>query len=111
FEAGSVAENTVIVISQNLLTAYPKNCSGPLTTLLCQYPQFYNFDQFPHKKLLKGAKFAVCHVNNPDSPRHPLADHDRFRLAHAKPDNSADYTPGSTIRDGPGGTTEILQPI
>jgi hypothetical protein len=106
-EAGSVAENTVVVISQNL-TPFPDNCAGPLQTLLCQYPQFYNFEQFPHTKLLKGAKFSVCHVNSEESPRHPLADHDRFRLAHAKPNNPADYTPGSTIRDQFGESIEIL---
>jgi hypothetical protein len=107
FEAGSVTENTVIVVSQNL-TPYPDNCSGPLQTLLCQYPTFYNFEQFPHKRLLKDAKFAVCHINNSDSPRHPLADHDRFRLAHAKPADPADYTPGSTIRNLNGESVEIL---
>lgn len=105
-EAGSVSENTVIVITQNL-TPYPDNCSGPLQTLVCQYPQFYNFDQFPHVKLLKGAKFSVCHINGGTS-RRPLADHDRFRLAHAKPANPADYTPGSTIRDQFGESIEIL---
>ncbi|MGZ3502146.1 MAG: hypothetical protein ACXWMR_12620 [Gemmatimonadaceae bacterium] len=106
-EAGSVAENTVIVISQNL-TPFPAVCSGQLQTLLCQYPQFYTFEEFPHTKLLKSAKFSVCHVNNADDPRHPLADHDRFRLAHAKPANPADYTPGSTIRDQFGESIEIL---
>jgi len=105
-DAGSVAENTVIVVSQNL-TPYPDNCSGPLQTLVCQYPSFYNFDQFPHVKLLKAAKFSVCHVNG-GTARRPLADHDRFRLAHAKPANPADYTPGSTIRDQNGESIEIL---
>ena len=105
-DAGSVAENTVIVVSQNL-TPYPDNCTGPLQTLVCQYPSFYNFDQFPHVKLLKAAKFSVCHVNG-GTARRPLADHDRFRLAHAKPANPADYTPGSTIRDQNGESIEIL---
>jgi len=105
-DAGSVAENTVIVVSQNL-TPFPQNCSGPLQTLVCQYPHFYNFDQFPHTRLLKDAKFAVCHVNG-GSERTPLADHDRFRLAHTKPADPADYTPGSTIRDQFGENIEIL---
>lgn len=106
FEAGSVAENTIIVVRQNP-TPYPENCSGPLQTKLCQYPQFYFFDAFPHKRLLKPAKFNVCHVNDGQS-RQPLADHDRFRLAHEKPADPADYTPGSTIRDQAGENIEIL---
>lgn len=105
-ESGSVAENTVIVVTQNP-TPYPENCSGPLQTKLCQYPQFYTFDMFPHKRLLKAAKFNVCHVNSGES-RYPLADHDRFRLAHAKPADPANYTPGSTIRDQNGESIEIL---
>jgi hypothetical protein len=109
FDAGSVAENTIIVISQNL-TPYPQNCSGPLVTKLCQYPHFYNFEQFPHTKLLKGAKFSVCHVNG-GTNRAPLADHERFRLAHAKPANSADYTPGSKVRDEPGVESIEILPL
>jgi probable HAF family extracellular repeat protein len=106
FEAGSVDETTIIVITQNL-TPYPQNCSGPLQTKLCQYPQFYTFEQFPHKTLLKPAKFNACHINaGPD--RRPLADHDRFRLAHSKPADPADYTPGSVIRDQNGESIEIL---
>jgi hypothetical protein len=108
-EAGSVAENTIIVVTQNP-TSYPKNCSGPLQTKLCQYPQFYTFDMFPHRRLLKAAKFNVCHVNV-EGNRYPLANHDRFKLAHAKPANPADYTPGSIIRDGDGESVEILQMV
>jgi hypothetical protein len=109
FEAGSVAENTIIVVTQNP-TPYPANCSGPLQTKLCQYPQFYTFDAFPHKRFLKAAKFNVCHVNSGET-RYPLADHNRFRLAHAKPADPADYTPGSTIRDQNGESIEILQMV
>jgi probable HAF family extracellular repeat protein len=105
-DAGSVAENTIIVITQNP-TPYPANCSGPLQTRLCQYPQFYFFDMFPHATLLKPGKFNVCHVNSGDN-RRPLADHDRFRLAHTAPTNAADYTPGSTIRNQNGESIEIL---
>jgi hypothetical protein len=105
-EAGSVAENTIIVVTQNP-TPYPDNCSGPLQTTLCQYPQFYTFEEFPHQRLLKPAKFNVCHINSGDA-RRPLADHDRFRLAHAKPSDPADYTPGSVIRDQNGESIEVL---
>jgi alpha-tubulin suppressor-like RCC1 family protein len=105
-DAGSVAQNTIIVISQNP-TPYHDACSGPLATKLCQYPQFYTFDEFPHARLLKAGKFSVCHDNGGTS-RLPLADHDRFRLAHAKPSDPADYTPGSTIRDQNGESIEIL---
>jgi hypothetical protein len=108
FEAGSVDENTIIVVTQNL-TPYGANCSGPLQTGLCQYPQFYTFDQFPHKALLKAAKFSVCHING-GTFRSPLRAeiHDRFRLAHTKPADPADYTPGSTIPTQPGENIEIL---
>jgi hypothetical protein len=106
FEAGSVDENTVVVVAENP-TPYPANCSGPLQTKLCQYPQFYNFTAFPNKKLLKSATFAVCHVNSGEN-RRPLADHDRFALAHSKPASPDDYTPGSTVRDQNGESIEIL---
>jgi hypothetical protein len=98
--AGAVDENTIVVITENV-TPYPANCSGPLNTTLCQYPSFYHFSQFPHEKLNSPAKFGVCHVNHGDN-RALLndIDHDRLRLAHDKPANSGDYTPGSTIRDG-----------
>jgi hypothetical protein len=96
--AGAVDVNTVVVITENP-TPYPANCSGPLPTKLCQYPRFYHFSQFPHTKLNLPAKFAVCHVNN-GTQRTPLADHDRFRLAHNAPVNPADYTPGSTYDGG-----------
>ena len=95
--AGAVDENTLVVITENL-TPYPANCSGPLNTRLCQYPKFYHFSQFPDKHLNSPATFAVCHVNTGTS-RYPLADHDRFRLAHNKPANAADYTPGGTVVD------------
>jgi hypothetical protein len=105
--SGSVTENTVIVVTQNPAVFAP-NCSGPLTTKLCQYPQFYTFEMFPHRHLLKPAIFNVCHVNTPDSPRYPLANHDRFKLAHALPAAEADRTPGSIRREGPGENVELL---
>jgi len=109
FEVGSVAQNTIVVVSQNNASSFGPNCTGPLLTLLCQYPQFYTFEEFPHTRLLKGAKFGVCHING-GSNRAPLASgiHDRFRLAHDKPANPADYTPGSTIRQDFGESIEIL---
>jgi hypothetical protein len=106
FKAGSVDENTVIVITQNP-TPYPDDCSGPLETKLCQYPQFYIFSQFPEKTLRIPATVNVCHINSGTS-RRPLADHDRFKLAHTRPANPADYTTGSTIRKDNGENIEIL---
>jgi len=103
---GAVDENTIVVITENT-TPYPAACSGPLPTKLCQYPRFYHFSQFPHKRLNAGAKFAVCHVNH-GATREPLEDHDGFRLAHNLPANPADYTPGSTIRNTGGEAIEIL---
>ncbi len=97
FEAGSTSEDRIIVITQNP-NPYPAECSGPLQTTLCQYPLFYEINMFPDTKLLKIAKAAICHINSGTS-RLPLADHDRFRLAHTKPANPSDYTPGSTIKD------------
>lgn len=105
-EAGSVAEPTIIVVSENP-TPYPANCSGPLQTKLCQYPRFYTFDQFPHVRLLKQAKISVCHLTG-ETGRTPLADHNRFRLAHTLPANAADYTPGGTVRNSGGEAVEIL---
>src|SRR6476469_7389715 len=97
FDAGSTAEDRIIVITQNP-DPYPAECSGPLQTTLCQYPLFYYISSFPDTKLLKVAKASLCHINSGTS-RLPLADHDRFRLAHTKPANASDYTPGSTIKD------------
>ena len=85
FEAGSVAQPTLIVIHQNAV-AFPEKCSGPLATKLCQYPQFYQFDQFPHQRLLKPARFAVCPVNTGDVRPTPEGIDDRLRLAHDAPD-------------------------
>ena len=105
-DAGSVAENTVIVVTQNP-TPYPENCSGPLRTKFCQYPQFYTFEMFPHAPLLKAATFNVCHVNTGKN-RYPLADHERFSLAHTKPADPANYVLGGKVFDGNGESIEIL---
>lgn len=98
FPPGSLAETRIVVISQET-TPYPANCSGPLHTNLCQYPQFYKFNVFPDTKLQTPAIAAVCHINAGQS-RAPLADHDRFRIAHDAPANPADRVDGGTIVDG-----------
>jgi hypothetical protein len=98
FPAGAVSVPTIVVVA--LTTApYPANCSGPLDTRLCQYPQFYTFNVFPDVKLLKPAAVSVCHVDAGAS-RLPLADHDRFRVAHDRPSDPANYTPDGTVVDG-----------
>ena len=45
-EAGTVAEASILVITENP-TPYPDACSGQLQTKLCQYPRFYDFTIFP----------------------------------------------------------------
>ena len=97
FPAGAVSEPTVVVITPDS-AYYPANCSGPLDTHLCQYPKFYHFNVFPDVKLAVPAKVQVCHVDA-GTHRLPLADHDRFRIAHEKPALPADYSAGSTIVD------------
>ena len=95
FVAGSVGEPTLIVIDQNP-AGFGDRCSGQLSTTLCQYPLFYRFEQFPHVRLLKPARFGVCHVNTgPFAP--PEGIHDRFRLAHDAPEVAS---PGGTIVEG-----------
>ena len=98
FPPGSLGETRIIVISQ-LLTAYPANCSGPLNTRLCQYPQFYEISSFPDTRLQSPAIAAVCHINAGDS-RLPLENHDGFRIAHDAPADPANYVEGGTIVDG-----------
>jgi probable HAF family extracellular repeat protein len=97
FDAGAVTEPTIVVVA--LETAfYPQNCSGPLVTHLCQYPRFYRFNVFPDVRLQHPAHVAVCHVDA-GTNRLPLADHNRFRLAHDKPASPADYVTGNTVVD------------
>lgn len=97
FPAGAVSEPTVVVITPDDVY-WPANCSGPLDTQLCQYPRFYHFNVFPDVKLATPAKVQVCHVDAGNN-RLPLADHDRFRIAHEKPASPSDYSAGSTIVD------------
>ena len=98
FPPGSVGETRILVIGQSL-TPFPANCSGPLDTQLCQYPQFYDFRIFPDTRLLTPAIAAVCHINA-GTARFPLANHDRFEIAHDAPVNPADRVAGGTIVDG-----------
>lgn len=108
-EAGSVSENTIFVITQNPKSDYAR-CAGPLTTTerVCQYPLFYTFNEFPHKRLLKEGTFAVCHVNKVGDPRGPTpTEHERMRLAHTLPADPADYTSGA-LRGELYGNIEIL---
>jgi hypothetical protein len=98
FPAGAVSVPTIVVISQES-GSYPDNCSGPLDTRLCQYPQFYHYNVFPDVKLLKPATASVCHVNT-GTTRAPLADHERFLIAHDAPADPANRTEGSTVVDG-----------
>jgi hypothetical protein len=102
FPSGAVAEPTVVVITPDP-AYYPTDCTGPLDTQLCQYPLFYHFNVFPDVKLGTPAKVQVCHVDA-GSYRRPLADHDRFLVAHEKPANPADYSAGSTFD----GNIEVL---
>ena len=101
-------QDRIIVISQE---EYPGQCAGPLNTVRCQYPLFYKIESFPKVRLTEPGRFAVCLVTTGD--RAPLdyltgdattQVHDRVALAHEKPADPADYTPGSTIE----GEIEIL---
>jgi hypothetical protein len=105
FPLGSVVEPTIVVITPNA-TYYPDNCAGPLDTKLCQYPRFYTFNVFPDVKLNIPAKVQVCHVDA-GTIRTPLADHNRFKVAHDKPADSTNYSAGSTIVDN----IEILKSV
>lgn len=95
FDKGSVDGDRIIIITVNPNRYGP--CDGPLLTQLCQWPLFYDIQSFPDGPLLKMAKGAICHVNAGDGAP-PEGIHNRFRLAHTKPDNPANYTPGGTIR-------------
>jgi hypothetical protein len=106
FPAGSTDVDRVIVITQNP-TPWGE-CDGPLTTNLCQYPLFYDITSFPDTKLLQTAKAAVCHPPE-GSDRGPSEEvHPYLRLAHTKPANPSDYTPGSIVPTDEGEDIEIL---
>jgi hypothetical protein len=99
FEEGTTNEDRVIAVFQspNQQTA---RCDGPLNTDRCQYPLFYRFESFPHLKLAKSARFAVCPIFDGNGPTH--VEHDYIQLAHTLPAEAANYTthtPGA-IQEG-----------
>jgi hypothetical protein len=94
--AGSVAVPTLVVIDQNP-TIFGGACSGPLPTGLCQYPQFYRFQEFPHAHLLKPARFAICPVTVGDTREPPFGVDNRLRIAHEAPEVPS---PDGTLVDG-----------
>ena len=106
FEAGTVSDNTIVIVTQNT-DFYRQKCSGPFTTKYCQYPQYYRFQVFPEQKFNKLVHMAVCHVATGGAygPL-PGVDHNHFVLAHDKPANASDYTPGGF--PVPGENIEIL---
>ncbi len=104
FPVGAVSEPTVVVITPDA-TYYPANCSGPLDTRLCQYPLFYKFNVFPDVRLNVPANVQVCHVDA-GTLRLPLADHARFKVAHEKPADAANYTSGVIVDN-----VELLTPV
>lgn len=107
--AGSTSEDRVVVLSVDP-AEFPGHCNGPLPTARCQYPLFYRLESYPKLRLNTPGRIAVCLVTTGD--RRPLeypADEDadgprpvddRIRVAHNKPANPADYTPGATQEDG-----------
>lgn len=104
FPVGAVSEPTVVVITPDT-TYYPANCSGPLDTKLCQYPLFYKFNVFPDVRLNLPAKVQVCHVDA-GTLRLPLANHNRFQVAHEKPADPANYSSGVIVNN-----VELLTPV
>lgn len=108
FNVHSAPQTFALVVEGND-TKYPINCSGPLQTARCQYPQFYRFHPYPYVTLNAPTAFAVCHVNS-GSYRTPLpgSDHDNYRLAHDKPASPSSYITGGTVPSEPGENIEIL---
>ena len=106
FDAGSVNVPTIVIVTQNT-NFFQQKCSGPFTTKYCQYPLFYHFQSFPQQKFQKLVHMAVCHVHtgNNYGPL-PGVDHNGLVLAHDKPANASDYTPGGF--PVPGENIEIL---
>lgn len=100
FDAGSVNENRLIVITKDPTQYGP--CDGPLLTELCQYPLYFDIASYPDGPLLKIAQAAVCHpeIGDEGGPPDQLT-HDRLRLAHTKPDDPDNYVTGGIIRDTP----------
>lgn len=110
-DPGTFTEPVVVTITQNP-NPYPDNCSGPLTTTLCQYPRFYDFSITPKLSAQHPIHIAVCHLHESD-PRGPLdvphgTLHDRLRLAHPLPANPSEWTAGGTQLGSSGNDIEIL---
>ena len=110
WNAGTTAEERIVVVAEDP-GSYPAICDGPLPTSRCQYPLFYKVESYPHTKLINPGKVEVCLVTTGDRRPIEYQDeetegpiHSRVRLAHNKPANIANYTPGSTID----GDIEIL---
>jgi hypothetical protein len=101
FDAGSVADEAIVVISQNT-QFFQKKCSGPFTTKYCQYPLYYHYRVFPQQAFLKNVRTSICHVHRgPDDPYEPTkyqplpgVDHDAFVTLHDLPADPKSYTPG-----------------
>ena len=105
-DAGSVTTNTIIVVSQNT-QFFQSHCSGPFSTKYCQYPIFYSYHSFPHVPFAKLVRVAMCPV--PPGGNYgalPGVDDNSMVVAHDKPANAADLTPGGFAV--PGEAIEIL---
>ena len=98
--AGAVSQTTILAVYDDVLQVRAP-CAGPLDTELCQYPRFYHFDAFPHRRLNVAARVAVCHVTSGSQspPRDEMHD-SRLRVAHDRPTDAVDYTPNATQTDG-----------
>ena len=101
FDAGTVSEETIVVITENTEFFRPK-CSGPFTTKYCQYPLFYHYRAFPQQKFQKLVRTSVCHVHRePTEPYDPNkyqplpgVDHGKLVMLHDLPADANNYTPG-----------------
>jgi hypothetical protein len=105
-DAGSVTTNTIIVVTQNT-NVFLSHCDGPFTTKYCQYPIFYSYHSFPHVRFEKPVRVAMCPV--PPGGNYgalPGIDDNAMVVAHDKPSNTADLTPGGF--PVPGEAIEIL---
>lgn len=106
FDAGSVNNDAIVIVTQNT-NFFQQKCSGPFTTKYCQYPLFYSFQVFPQQKFKKLVRMAVCHVaTGGNYGPLPGVDHGQLVLIHDKPANASDYTPGGL--PVPGESIEIL---
>ncbi len=106
FDAGSVTTNTIIVVTQNT-QFFQSHCSGPFSTQYCQYPIFYSYHSFPHVPFVKLVRVAMCPVApGGNYGALPGVDDNSMVVAHDKPANAADFTPGGF--PVPGEAIEIL---